>query len=305
MTGGWGTADTGGAWTVGNTSYYSTTGGFGVISAAAGSTTFARLTSISSTGTEVLVACGFSALPASSTGNVYAHIHPRSIVDTASSYTSYGVGIALSQAGLLQLIPQINNVAGTAYVVATGVAANALYAVRCQVFGTSPTTIQARAWLVGAPEPTAWQISVTDSTSANQAAGAIALGSYLTSSATNGPINVSFDGLAVSSIAGASPITASVTASEGYVITGTAAPANGGTMTYSINPTTNVKTLGNGVFEAPLPAVGTQVTYTVVATETYSSGSVSATATTTLDGGSATNQNANVNTLVRVNGVWT
>ena len=57
-----------------------------------------------------------------------------------------------------------------------------------QVFGTSPTTVRAKVWPASGSEPSAWQQSVTDSTAGLQEAGSIALTTYLTGSATNGPI---------------------------------------------------------------------------------------------------------------------
>jgi hypothetical protein len=67
--------------------------------------------------------------------------------------------------------------------------------VRVQVTGTSPTTVQARLWKVGMPEPATWQVSRTDATPGLQAAGAIGLNSYLSSSATNAPLSVLVDDL--------------------------------------------------------------------------------------------------------------
>ncbi len=65
---------------------------------------------------------------------------------------------------------------------------------RMQTLGTSPTTVRARVWK-GGTEPTTWTASATDSTSALQAAGSIALSSYLSGSATTVPTAVTFDGL--------------------------------------------------------------------------------------------------------------
>jgi hypothetical protein len=48
---------------------------------------------------------------------------------------------------------------------------------------------------VGTAEPAAWTASITDSTAAQQGAGAIGLGTYLSGSATNAPVVASFDNL--------------------------------------------------------------------------------------------------------------
>jgi hypothetical protein len=44
---------------------------------------------------------------------------------------------------------------------------------RVEFTGTNPTTIRARAWLDGTPEPSTWALSVSDSTAAQQKAGMV------------------------------------------------------------------------------------------------------------------------------------
>ena len=67
--------------------------------------------------------------------------------------------------------------------------------VRVQVDGTNPTTLRARAWPAAATEPTTWQFTTTDPTTALQQPGSLRLSTYLSSSATNGPITVTYDDL--------------------------------------------------------------------------------------------------------------
>ena len=67
--------------------------------------------------------------------------------------------------------------------------------VRVQVDGTNPTTLRARAWPAGATEPTTWQATATDTTAALQNPGNPRLSTYLSSSATNGPVTVTYDDL--------------------------------------------------------------------------------------------------------------
>ena len=69
---------------------------------------------------------------------------------------------------------------------------------RFQVSGTSPTTLRASVWAVGTSAPSTWQITGTDSTAALQSAGSFLLTNYLSSSATNAPITLSFDNLLIS-----------------------------------------------------------------------------------------------------------
>jgi hypothetical protein len=65
--------------------------------------------------------------------------------------------------------------------------------VRMQTTGTSPTTLRAKVWKVGAVEPTDWTTSITDSSASLQGPGAVGLAAYLSGSATNAPVVASFD----------------------------------------------------------------------------------------------------------------
>jgi PKD repeat protein len=65
--------------------------------------------------------------------------------------------------------------------------------VRALVSGSSPTTVQVKAWSDGTTEPDAWQFSATDSTAALQSAGSLGVLAYLSSGATNAPVTVSID----------------------------------------------------------------------------------------------------------------
>jgi hypothetical protein len=66
--------------------------------------------------------------------------------------------------------------------------------VRTQVEGTSPTTVRAKVWEVGTPEPAAWQLTASDSTAGLQSAGALTFVTYL-GNATNAPVTARFDDL--------------------------------------------------------------------------------------------------------------
>jgi hypothetical protein len=68
---------------------------------------------------------------------------------------------------------------------------------RVQVIGSAPTTIRAKVWALGTPEPSAWQTTVTDSTAAMQTSGAVGLAFYLGSTATVTPVTATFDDLIV------------------------------------------------------------------------------------------------------------
>ena len=63
---------------------------------------------------------------------------------------------------------------------------------RVQVFGTSPTTIQAKLWPATQAQPANWQVSTTDSTAALQAAGNVGLKAYLSGTASPSPVTMKF-----------------------------------------------------------------------------------------------------------------
>ena len=65
------------------------------------------------------------------------------------------------------------------------------------VSGTSPTRLQAKVWLDGQPEPSAWSLEATDTTASLQSAGHVGLHSSLSSTTTNGPVVATFDDLLV------------------------------------------------------------------------------------------------------------
>src|SRR5437764_15427173 len=85
--------------------------------------------------------------------------------------------------------------------------------IRLQATGANPTTVRARAWRVGATEPSTWQVSVTDRTAPLQAAGSVGIRDYLGSGTTNGPIVGTVDDFAATTLSAANaPPTASFTA---------------------------------------------------------------------------------------------
>ncbi|MFI7150779.1 protein kinase [Nonomuraea sp. NPDC050022] len=73
--------------------------------------------------------------------------------------------------------------------------------VRVQVTGTSPTTIRGKVWAIGAPEPD-WLLSVTDATSGLQVPGGAGVLTYLSRTATDTPVTVTVDDLALTATPG-------------------------------------------------------------------------------------------------------
>jgi PKD repeat protein len=193
---GWGSADVGGAWTIGNgaASNYSVSGGVGKINlSAAGSSRSIGLNGVSSSDTEVRAVISLN--KAASGGGTYLTVRPRVrssdwyFVDTR--YVNDGtVQLRLGrQVGTTETILQTQTVSGLT------VAAGDKLNFKVQATGTSPTTLRAKVWKVGTTEPAAWGSSLTDTTTALQGAGSIGFEAYLSSSATNAPQVASFDDL--------------------------------------------------------------------------------------------------------------
>lgn len=76
-------------------------------------------------------------------------------------------------------------------------AVNTFFWLRVQAIGASPTTLRAKVWEDGTPEPAAWDISEDDSTVGLQQAGAVGVRTFLGGGTDNTPITFSFDDLLV------------------------------------------------------------------------------------------------------------
>ncbi|NTW38914.1 MAG: PKD domain-containing protein, partial [Cellulomonadaceae bacterium] len=189
---GWGTADLGGLWTVsGAATSYTVGNGLGSQKlTAAGATRSAALGSVSSTDTEVMVATSLDKVQTGGGSTVTVTGRRVGALEYAARLKFVSTGVVTVSAMQSATALASANLAGT-------YAPGDQLQVRLQVVGTSPTTVRAKVWKVGSAEPAAWTVSTTDSTATLQAPGQVALGSYLTSSATNAPMTATFDNLLV------------------------------------------------------------------------------------------------------------
>ncbi len=195
---GWGSADVGGAWSVNGTLSNATVGaGLGVLRmASAGSGPSVYLSSLSSNDTDVLVSFSLDKLPVGGTSGVDQGIVARRIVGSGD----YRAKVRVLPSGVVRLGVYTTNSAGaqTAIVSEANVAgitytAGMVLDVRVEAIGTSPTTVRAKLWQHGDPEPGAWMASGTDSSAALQAAGTAGVHSFLAGTVTNAPILAQFD----------------------------------------------------------------------------------------------------------------
>ncbi|QGQ20154.1 PKD domain-containing protein [Cellulomonas sp. JZ18] len=185
-TSGWGTAQTGGTWThAGTASDYKVASGAATQTITkAGSSRTSSLTSVSSKAIDLAVT---TSVDKAQTGTgTYVSVIGRQVGTAA-----YSARLRYLEDGTVQLAAMRGSTAlSTADLGA--VSPGTQLRVRLQVTGTSPTTVQARAWRTGTTEPTTWQVTAKDSDAALQKAGSVALSSYLSGSVTNAPMTVSY-----------------------------------------------------------------------------------------------------------------
>ena len=187
---GWGTAQVGGAWTVpSGTPAASVSAGAARLPVGKGATRTATLSGVSGADVDIVTSVSVDTVP--SGGNAMVSAAARK---TASG--EYRATAVLTTAGTvtLQLVRVAGGVQTTLRAIPTGLA----YApgtelkIRLQVTGTSTPSLAAKVWAAASPEPTAWQLTHTDTAApaALQGAGAVGLVGYLSNSATNAPVTV-------------------------------------------------------------------------------------------------------------------
>jgi PKD repeat protein len=194
VTGGFGTADKGGLWSVtGGTSNFSVDGGAGQVKlAAAGAGPTAYLGSVASS--SATVSASFSLDKVANGGGAYVSLLGRRV----SATTDYRVKVVIGSGGavtasLVAISGSTQTTLQSAAVPGVTYAAGDVLRVKLQVSGTSPTALAGKVWQAGGAEPASWLLSKTDATSGLQAPGAVGIAPYLSGSATNVPVMVSVD----------------------------------------------------------------------------------------------------------------
>ena len=195
VTGGWGSADLGGTWVrSGSATNFAVGNGTGTIRmGSAGAGPSISLPSLVSSDTDLRVRASLDKAPAG--GSTFIELKPRMVgsdsyfVDTKVLVNgTVTVTLARTVNGVDTTL-QTKTVTGLTY--SPGDQLN----IRTQATGTTGTTFRVKVWKGGSAEPDDWVASVTDATAALQAKGSIGLGAYLSSTATNAPVVVSFSQL--------------------------------------------------------------------------------------------------------------
>ncbi len=198
ISGGWGSADTGGAWTlVGAGSAFSVagSGNFTVAKPSAGLSAF--LNRVSARDVNGMVDIKTKAAP-SGTGTYL------SLAVRHNGTSDYRLKVRLLPTSVVLSLTRV--VGGTETTIKSVTVSRMTYAVgdilrlRFDATGTGTTTLSGKVWKVGATEPSAWQVTATDTEASLQGVGGIGLASYLSSTST-APDTESFDNLSVTAMA--------------------------------------------------------------------------------------------------------
>lgn len=199
---GWGAADVGGAWSTRCTpSVFSADGAGRITLSSPGTGCAARLAGVASTNTDLTAtvsidrpATGWSSLASLIGRSVTVSREYMVRVRVAPNGNMYLAATKRDGSSSEQLVSTETRIAGVSFQAGTG------YRVRLQVTGTAPTTIRARLWPVGSPEPSTWQVDVTDASPALQAAGGVGFHAQVSSTATNVPVTFMLDDVIAKSL---------------------------------------------------------------------------------------------------------
>lgn len=280
VAGGWGNADTGGAWALsgGNTNFAVNNGSGAMTIGTPGQSRVALLNSVSTAANDSRVTV--TADKPATGGGWFSSLLGR----TAANNTDYRAKIKVASNGVVTLyltrvVGGTETTLAQVNVAGLNVAANDPLVLRLRLEGTSPTSLTAKVWRASAVEPAAWQLTASDSTTGLQVAGGTGLVSYVSGSATNAPVTLRYDNLNVTAggapVANAAPVAAFTSASNGLT-----ANLNAGTSSDSDGTITNYAwnfgdgTTGSGA--TPSHAYAAANTYQVTLTVTDDDGATNA-----------------------------
>ena len=190
VSGGWGTSAVGGTWkTLAGTTGYSVAPGGGTQRVGNGQTAATFLSGLAIKNADVRVDVAFDR-PAGIGAGVYSSIVAREIPGAGDYRSRLVVGLN----GVVELrIARGSTTLKSSIDTGVTYAPSTRMTVRTQVFGTTPTTVRAKVWKSGTPEPFAWHVSTTDSTPALQVPGRLTLSTFATSTVT--PVTATYSAL--------------------------------------------------------------------------------------------------------------
>ena len=185
----WGSAETGGIWTIASwaAAKYSVSSGAGVMASSAGATLLAQLNAVSVLNSTT--STNFSVDKVADGGGLQVSVINRRVPNAGEYRTKAllqrtgAVTIELKKkVGATETLMTARAIPGVTF------AAGDVLTMKINTAGAGSTTLSAKIWKAGTPEPAAWQLVATDATAALQAPGSVGVETYLSGSATNGPV---------------------------------------------------------------------------------------------------------------------
>jgi hypothetical protein len=164
----------------GSAANFDVNGAAGTIAIPSGSQQqMAHLGQISARDVDVQITVGFPTAPTGS-NRFFGYL----LLRRQGGGAHYRVGLYVTSGGQVAIRGQTSSGIDLFSDVTTGLALSPgdTFLLRVQAQGAIPTTIRARAWEQGTVEPSSWQATGTDSTSALQAAGSIGVRGIATGS---------------------------------------------------------------------------------------------------------------------------
>jgi PKD repeat protein len=181
VTGGWGAAETGGAWAIaGGTANAAVAGGVGSLTVAPSKTVGASLP-VSARDVSASVDVVLQKAPTG--GGSYVNVAVRRIGTSDYRARLWFASTGTVQLSVSRVVSGAETVLKTVNLPAKYVAGSVLR-VRLEAVGAGTTTLQAKAWPVTAAEPAGWLVGATDDTAVLQAPGGLYLLGYVSGSAT-------------------------------------------------------------------------------------------------------------------------
>jgi len=196
VSGGWGSADLGGAWTP-TTTVLSVDGQRGVLSLSAGQTRQVFLNSVSKRDTDTTATVRLGAAPGGS--GAYASLVARHVAPTVEYR---GTARVRASGAVSVLIYRMNGsqpetiIGQEVSVPGLSAAPGATLSLRLRAAGASPTTLSLTVWQSGSTEPSP-QVTASDSTAALQVPGVPGITAALSSTSGSTVVRFSFDDLVI------------------------------------------------------------------------------------------------------------
>lgn len=256
VTGGWGSADVGGSYTLlGSAGSFNVGGGSGQIVLPAGASRRATLDAALARDVDILVRVRTDKPAAGGTHYIYlvarrngGDAYRPKLVVAASGQVSVHAGIVVnnseSSLGPSVVVPGLSPASGWTWL-------------RAQISGSDPTTIRVKAWADGSAEPAAWHFEATNGHAALQGVGGVGLMAYMSGSVSNAPVTFSFDDYSVSTATPPPPPPAGTVAADAFERTASggwgSADVGAG---YTHQGTLANFTVGDGVGTMRLPSAG-------------------------------------------------